>query len=162
MVNADAKLARSDCAMGTKRSRACSLASDPTRFAGATRLALPPRGGDVVHGLELAPRVVESGAISPEVTGACGLVPTKGAHSEFRLGGPRSVISARGGADGPASPDAQRSCVRRRQRFDPVAPDLVAGAIQINIFDTFAIKPGAIDARKQHAAGTRAKGMTDV
>ena len=72
------------------------------------------------------------------------------------------MISARGGPDGPTSPDAQRSCVRRRQRFDPVAPDLVAGAIQINIFDTFAIKPGAIDAKEQHAAGTRAKGMTDV
>ena len=66
VVNAYAKLARCDCAMGSKRSRACSLASDPTRFAGATWLALLPSGGDVMHGLELAPRVVESGAISAQ------------------------------------------------------------------------------------------------
>ena len=46
-----------------------------------------------MHGLELAPCVVESRAICPEVAGACGLVATNGAHRELTLS-PRSVVFA--------------------------------------------------------------------
>ena len=72
------------------------------------------------------------------------------------------MVSTCRGPNRPALPNAKCSRVSWAQRLNPLRPGLVAGALQVNVLDAFAVEPVTADLVQQDAASAKSQGMSDA